>query len=203
MLVAFRHPYSSAALVIVVLVIMASLICWVVRALKSSSASRLPQQQVPLRGVDGRVGRKNSLMTTANNLTIYGFPEECKRFEQRHPLWQEMMDNLVRALNLAFTREFTAKGPEDKLVYFFGKICLEDFMEISLVSYHGYGFAASKLVRSMYEYAVTLHYLHDHPEEVKIFLEYHLVQQDKLISRLIETFGDSILPVEAIANARR
>jgi len=138
-----------------------------------------------------------------NDLTIYGFPEECHKFDQRHPLWQEMMHNLEHALNLAFIRVQVMDDAADKLVYFFGRLCLEDFMEILLVCYHGYGVAASKLVRSMYEYTVTLRYLHDHPAEVKTFLAYHRVQSDKLISRLIETFGDTILPAEHIVEARR
>jgi hypothetical protein len=90
----------------------------------------------------------------------------------------------------------------DRFVYFFGRGILEDFMEIALVCYHGYGVAASKLVRSMYEFAVTLHYLHDHPDEAETFLDYHLIQQDKLTSRVIETFGESILPAELIAEIR-
>jgi len=113
------------------------------------------------------------------------------------------MENLVHAMNIAFTRVQVMEGSADKLVYFFGRMVLEDFMEITLVCYHGYGVAASKLVRSMYEYSVTLRYLHEHPREAETFLAYHLVQQDKLISRLIETFGDSILPAELIAETRR
>ena len=139
----------------------------------------------------------------AHGFTIYGFPDECRKFDQRHPLWQEIMSNLERALNIAFTRVQVMDGPKDKFVYFFGRVCLEDFMEILLVCYHGYGVAASKLVRSMYEHTVTLRYLHEHPAEVDTFIDYYLVQNDKLISRLIETFGETILPAEVIAEARR
>ena len=56
------------------------------------------------------------------------------------------------------------EGSANKFVYFFGRVVLEDFMEITLVCYHGYGVAASKLVRTMYEHAVTLYYLHEHPQ---------------------------------------
>lgn len=114
-----------------------------------------------------------------------------------------MMGNLVRALNLAFTRVQVMEGAVDKFVYFFGRIVIEDFMEIALVCHHGYGVAASKLVRSMYEFTVTLRHLHEHPDEADTFLAYHLVQQDKLTSRLIETFGESILPAELIVEIRR
>jgi hypothetical protein len=136
------------------------------------------------------------------DLTFYGFPEDCTKFAQRHPLWKEAMDNLERALNIAFTRVQTMSDPADKLAYFLGRVCLEDFMEIWLVCAHGYGVAACKLVRSMYEYTVTLRYLHDNPEEVKTFLAYHRVQTDKLVSRLIETFGADVLPAKEIADIR-
>lgn len=139
----------------------------------------------------------------ADQLTFYGFPDECRRFEQRHPLWNEVTRNLVKALDLTFTRVQVMEGAADKFVYFFGRIVLEDFMEITLVCYHGYGVAASKLVRSMYECAITLRYLHEHPEEADVFLAYHLVQQDKLVNRLIETFGETILPADQIAEIRR
>jgi hypothetical protein len=138
-----------------------------------------------------------------NLFTFYGFPDECHKFEQRHPVWNEIMGNLVEAMNLAFTRVKVIQGAADKLVYFFGRIVLEDFMEVTLVCYHGYGVAASKLVRSMYEYAVTLRYLHEHPDEAETFLAYHLVQREKLVSRLTETFGEDILSGELIAEVRR
>jgi hypothetical protein len=133
---------------------------------------------------------------------FYGFPDECQKFDERHPLWQEILVNLARALNIAFTRVQITHGPEDKLIYFFGGICSEDFMEILLLCYHGYGVAASKLVRSMYERTVVLRYLHEHPEEIPTFISYDRVQQDKLLSRMIETFGGKILPAEDIANVR-
>jgi uncharacterized protein DUF5677 len=137
-----------------------------------------------------------------NEFTFYGFPDECSKFAQRHPLWSEVFRNFVKAMDLAFTRVQVMEGVADKFVYFFGRIVLEDFMEITLVCYHGYGIAASKLVRSMYEHAVTLRYLHEHPDEAKTFLAYHLVQQDKMVSRMIETFGESILPTDQIAEIR-
>ena len=43
-------------------------------------------------------------------LTIYGFPDECHKFEQRHPLWNETMANLVKALDLAFTSDLPPRN---------------------------------------------------------------------------------------------
>jgi|SRR5271154_5881234 len=137
------------------------------------------------------------------DFTIYGFADECQKFDERHPLWHEIMSNLERALNLAFTRVQTMSLIEDKLVYFLGRACVKDFLEITLVCYHGYGTAAAKLLRSMYERTVTLRFIHENPCEAVLFKEYHPVQQDKLFSRLIETFGPDILPTEVIEETHR
>jgi hypothetical protein len=134
---------------------------------------------------------------------MYGYPEECARFSARHPLWGEMMANLVKALDIAFTRVQATYSICDGFVYFFGRVISEDFMEITLISQHGYGVAASKLVRSMYEFTVTLEYLHKHPEEADTFLDYHLVQQDKLLSRIVEIFGESVIDAKAIEKVRK
>jgi hypothetical protein len=75
---------------------------------------------------------------------MYGYREECASFSARHPLWEEMMANLVKALDIAFTRLQTTDGKGDRFVYFFGRVIAEDFMEIALISQHGYGVAASK-----------------------------------------------------------
>src|SRR5579863_5131999 len=58
----------------------------------------------------------------ANKFTFYGFPDECHKFERRHPLWNEIMGNLVKAMNLAFTRMEIMEGAADKFIYFFGRI---------------------------------------------------------------------------------
>jgi hypothetical protein len=134
---------------------------------------------------------------------IYGYPEECARFSARHPLWEEMMANLAKALDIAFRRVQKTDSNGDRFVYFFGRVISEDFMEITLISQHGYGVAASKLVRSMYEFTVTLEYLHKHPEEADTFLDYHLIQQDKLLSRIVEIFGENIMDAKATAEVRK
>lgn len=134
---------------------------------------------------------------------IYGSPDECQKFDERHRLWAEAMAHISHAVNLAFTRVQTMEGAVDKLVYFLGRICVEDFNEIMLVCYHGYGIAAVKLLRSMYEHAVTLHYLHEHPDDVPKFIAYGRIQNEKLASRLLETFGNNVLPAEDVTRIKR
>lgn len=89
-------------------------------------------------------------------MSVYGFAEEATSFNRRHPLWQERFVRLSQAIDMAFTRTQTMSNADEKFVYFYGVLVVEDFMEIFLMAANGYGVAAMKLLRSMYEHTVTL-----------------------------------------------
>ena len=134
---------------------------------------------------------------------IFGDPDAAAKFEQRHPLWHDRFVNLVRAIDMAFTRVQTMSEAADKLVYLYGRMCAEDFMEILLVCGNGYGEAGLKLLRSLYEHTVTLRYLHEHPDEVGAFMDFHHVQQHKLMRNILDTFGKDALQPEVVAGVEQ
>ncbi|HXM23036.1 MAG TPA: DUF5677 domain-containing protein [Terriglobales bacterium] len=140
---------------------------------------------------------------TNTTVSAFGFADEVIKFDQRHPLYRARMSRLAAAIDLAFTRIQPTTTPEEKFVYFYGTLVAEDFMEIYLVAVNGYGAAATKLLRSMYEHTVTLRYLHDHPDEVGAFIEYNRVQEYKLMQPILDTFGADALPPETIAEVKR
>ena len=76
--------------------------------------------------------------------------------------------------------------------------CTEDFFELLLLAGNGYGFGAQKLLRGLYERAVTTAHLIQHPEDVETYLNYHHVAQHKLLGRVIEIHGP-----EAVSEDRR
>ncbi|MGA2965088.1 MAG: DUF5677 domain-containing protein [Terriglobales bacterium] len=131
-----------------------------------------------------------------------GFPEEWEDFEQRHRLFLERLPNLVVALSTAFIRRATLPEHIDKFVFLYGRLCCEDFFEIGLCCGNGYGAAALKLVRSLYERAVTLRYLHEHPEDLSDFWNYHRVATYKLMTPADETLGKDVIPEEMRAKVK-
>jgi Family of unknown function (DUF5677) len=133
----------------------------------------------------------------------FGFADEVADFDRRHPLYRERMPRLAETIDLAFNRIQPTYTPEEKFVYFHGTLVVEDFMEIYLVAVNGYGVAATKLLRSMYEHTVTLRYLHDHPDEVEAFIDYGRVQEFKLMQPILETFGADALPQKTIEEVTR
>src|SRR5439155_26675809 len=92
--------------------------------------------------------RTNRIPGTASQKFSCGFPEEWKDFEKRHRLLLERFPNLVAALNTAFIRRATLSEHIDKFIFFYGRLCCEDFFEVGLCCGNGYGAAAMKLVRS-------------------------------------------------------
>jgi hypothetical protein len=48
------------------------------------------------------------------DFVFYWFPDECKKFQARHPVWDEAMNTLVRAFDLAFTRVEETDDSADK-----------------------------------------------------------------------------------------
>ena len=110
-----------------------------------------------------------------NDLLVFGIPDEWKEFGKRHALFFERFPHLRQALHTAFLRTGSSSEPIDKFVFLYGRLCSEDFFEVLLCCGNGYGAAALKLVRTLYERAVTLAYLHKNPDELPDFMDYHFV----------------------------
>jgi hypothetical protein len=130
---------------------------------------------------------------------IFGFPAEWKDFHERNALFLALFPHLRAAFDTAFLRTAHFSEPIDRFLFMFGRLCCEDFFEILLCCGNGYGQAATKLVRGLYERAVTFLYLQKHPDEVEDFLDFHHVAQRKLLFSINETMGEGTLSEEMAA----
>lgn len=125
-----------------------------------------------------------------------GLPEEQQRFKERHRAFLEKHQSLITALDTAFIRKWTTAEPVDRVIFYLGRLCAEDFWEIFLLCANGYGNGAMKILRGMYEKAVTARYLHLHPEECDNFMDFHWVQQYKLGEAIRKAHGEDALTQE-------
>lgn len=130
---------------------------------------------------------------TEKRSPVFGRPDEWDQFAKRHGLFLERFPNLKIALDKAFLRQAESDKSVDKVVFFLGRLCVEDFMEVLLLCANGYGIGGMKILRGMYERAVTAAYLHNHPECVEDFLDYSWVSRHKLAKAIKETFGSGAL----------
>ena len=128
----------------------------------------------------------------------FGNSVESKDFVRRHSLFLEKFPNIKAALDIAFIRVLEHSSLTDRTIFFCGRLCAEDFMEIMLLCGNGYGVGGLKLVRGMYERAVTARYLQIHPEETQRFVDFHWVQQRKLGIAIQRTYREKVLSDETI-----
>jgi len=135
----------------------------------------------------------------AGAVRVFGFQTEWRNFEERNALFLERFPHLEDTLKLAF-RDTQLSEPIDKVIFLFGRVCVEDFFEILLCCANGNGQAAQKLLRGLYERVVTLEYLHEHPKELDDFLDFHFVSQKKLMIACEATMGKDTFPPEMAAD---
>jgi hypothetical protein len=118
-------------------------------------------------------------------------------------LFLERFPHITDVIREALSRVIEESEPIERFVMLYGRLCVEDFYEIMLCCGNGYGFEALKLLRGLYEKAVTLEYLNDHPDELDAFFDYRHVSDRKLYRSVTEVFGPNVLPAERLEEVER
>jgi len=131
----------------------------------------------------------------AHNI-IFGDQDHWAEAERRNGKFFELFPHLMEVLRLTFFRQLKEAEPADRVIFILGRCCVEDFFEIILLAGNGYGIAAAKILRGLYERAVTMMYLIDHPDEVQSFLGYHHVAEHKLMQAVLENHGEGAVSKE-------
>src|SRR5713101_2069071 len=121
-----------------------------------------------------------------------GNPEQQHRFREEHQLFLEKLPHLHDVVNTAFARKAKLSTVTDRLVFSLGSSCADDFGEILLLCGNGYSIGAKKILRGMYERAVTAWHLHDHPEEAENFVDFGWVREYQFMKKLKEAFGKKL-----------
>lgn len=124
-----------------------------------------------------------------NNATI-GFQKEWRSFLQRHPSWPTVIKNLHEIFENTFIRNAKLESQADKIIFFMGRLCVEDFNEVFLLAGNGYGFGSLKILRGLYERVVTMSYISKNQEAASSFLEYHYIHRGKLLHHAESFFGN-------------
>jgi hypothetical protein len=105
--------------------------------------------------------------------------------------------NLEKALDVAFTRIHPTPTLLERTIYFLGRIVAEEFMEILMLCGNGYGIAAQKILRGMYERAVTARYLFQRPDQIENLVDFHKVSDYKFLKAIEASMGEIFTKEEA------
>ena len=81
--------------------------------------------------------------------------------------------------NKCFGREPRPKNHLENICFWLGHTCRQDFLEVVFLAINGYGAGTTKILRSLYERAVTIDYLIQNPDKVARFLQFAAVQENR------------------------
>lgn len=112
---------------------------------------------------------------------VSGLPEEQMAFKNSHPAFFRLLPELSVTVREVFGRTFQTTSPAERVIFFLGNICAENFAEIVLLGGNGNGVAALQLLRGMYERVVALGYIHGNPAAADEFLAYGDLLQGKFL----------------------
>lgn len=92
-------------------------------------------------------------------------------------------------MNRVRVRTFTPRSPADEAVFFLSSLVFEDFTEVWVMAGNGLGTGALKILRGMYERAVTAAYISKSPDEAKRFWKYWPIPHRKVLNHAKELLG--------------
>lgn len=134
------------------------------------------------------------MASNENSFVGFGNDSEWKAFEEIHKVFIDKVPLIYKTFSKVFTRKFDASSPRvNKIIFQLGAMCVEDFKEILLLCANGYGIGGQKLLRGMYEKAVTAEYLSLHPDTAEDFWNYYYVHMRKTSNQAKKYFGETFL----------
>lgn len=128
---------------------------------------------------------------------IPSFPDgkDFKEFRKRYPAVLRALDEMA----VGFTGLMTPLKEQelsdvDTILFLLFSASWREFEEILVLALNGYGSGAMKLLRALYERAVTTEYLMKFPEKVRQFSDFSHVHWHKLLSDADQTGVGAKLP---------
>ena len=130
----------------------------------------------------------------------FGETAQSRAFFQRNQQFLPAFERLVILINKCFVRSsLTPSTLAANICFSLGETCRQDFLEILFLAVNGYGTAAYKLLRGLYERAVTMAYIMKHPEKAERFHKFSAIHDAKSAEAALvlvseEDFDNAIAP---------
>jgi hypothetical protein len=115
--------------------------------------------------------------------------KESEAFLLRHPTFHEAFYRIIQLSNQTMGSRSVHSRLED-VCHRLANTCRGDYLESFFLGMNGYGTGATKLLRGLYERAVTLAYILKYPEKVDRFVHYGAITEYKTIEQARKLFSD-------------
>lgn len=109
--------------------------------------------------------------------------------EGRQAMFMAKLPKLMDTLERIYARAQHTKEAIDDVMFVLGIQCIDEFREILVLCENGFGIGGLKVLRCLYERAVTMQYLAKYPERVNDFIDYNAVNLGKFYKHADREFG--------------
>jgi hypothetical protein len=119
----------------------------------------------------------------------FGETAASNAFWDRNPKFFAAFMRLMDLTNKTFGREWKPANRMQDIGFNLGETCRQDLLEIAFLAVNGHGIGAQKLLRGLYERAVTLEYIRRNPEKAERFVRYAAIQEHKASKVAVDLVG--------------
>ena len=116
----------------------------------------------------------------------FGHSDKSEAFFNEHPNFCGAFDKLMNVSKRCFGRVCLHENQAESLMFSLGQRCREEYLEIVFMGVHGFDIATTKLLRGLYERAVTHAYIIKNPEKVMRFIRFARIQNYKVMQGALE-----------------
>src|SRR4029077_3039462 len=95
-------------------------------------------------------------------------------------------EKLVGLANKCFSQRPRPTNQVETVCFGLGYACRQDFVEVIFLAVNGYGGGSSKIIRGLYERAVTLAYIVNNPDKAERFIRYAAIQEHRLLESALK-----------------
>ncbi len=127
-------------------------------------------------------------MTNDTPRPIFEIPdtEKSRAFVARNPQFPDALVKVFDTANKCFGRNPHPKSHLEDTCFWLGNTCRQDFCEVIFLAINGYGAGATKILRSLYERAVTIEYLIQNPNKIDRFLQFAAIQENRAMESTLK-----------------
>jgi Family of unknown function (DUF5677) len=132
--------------------------------------------------------------------TEFGFPDFIPVIVQKHEKFFAVTQDIGPLMDDLFSQLHSE--PFHTAARHLAKMVANSMNAVLLLGANGFGTDSLKVARSMFEAAVTLKYLHKHPEEFDDYFDFHFIvakKRQEYIEKYSPDFVDRV-PVETVAS---
>ena len=130
----------------------------------------------------------------------FGDTEEYRAFVDQHPDFLGAFERLVLVSNKVFGRDSKPENGMQDVCFGLAHACRDDFFEIVLLAVNGHAFGALKLLRGLFERAVTHEHIARNPDKAERFRHFAAIQEYKILVAALRTADDDEKFIDEMLN---